>query len=101
MVGREYVITNKLMEANSIALSELLEADTSTHVQAWCKEDNYPLCIISGGNRFDVSSDNISQAFKHTHSLRRGVANALALAGYSNTQIRKIGQCWRGATCKE
>ena len=46
MVGREYVITNKLMETNSIALSELLGADTSsTHVQAWCKEDNYPLCI--------------------------------------------------------
>lgn len=91
MVGREYVITNKLMETNSIALSELLGADTSTHVQAWCKEDNYPLCIyFSGRNRFDVSSDNISQALKHTHSLRRGVANALALAGYSDTQIQKI-----------
>ena len=35
-----------------------------------------------------------------THSLRMGGANALALAGYSDTQIQKMGR-WRGATFKE
>ena len=36
----------------------------------------------------------------NTHSLRSGGANALALAGYSDTQIQKMGR-WRGATFKE
>ena len=35
-----------------------------------------------------------------THSLRSGGANALSLAGYSNTQIQKMGR-WCGATFKE
>ena len=35
-----------------------------------------------------------------THSLRSGGANALLLAGYSDTQIQKMGR-WRGATFKE
>ena len=34
------------------------------------------------------------------HSLRSGGANALALSGYSDTQIQKMGR-WRGATFKE
>ena len=42
-----------------------------------------------------ISIDNID-----THSLRSGGANALALAGYSDTQIQKMGR-WRGATFKE
>ncbi len=36
----------------------------------------------------------------NTHSLRNGGANALALAGYSDTQIQIMGR-WRGATFKE
>jgi len=36
----------------------------------------------------------------NTHSLRSGGANALALTGYSDTQIQKMGR-WRGATFKE
>ena len=36
----------------------------------------------------------------NTHSLRSGGANALALAGYLDTQIQKMGR-WRGATFKE
>jgi hypothetical protein len=36
----------------------------------------------------------------NTHSLRSGGANALALSGYSDTQIQKMGH-WRGATFKE
>ena len=35
-----------------------------------------------------------------THSLRSGGANALALLGYSDTQIQKMGR-WRGKTFKE
>ena len=36
----------------------------------------------------------------NTHSLRSGGANALSLAGFSDTQIQKMGR-WRGATFKE
>ena len=36
----------------------------------------------------------------NTHSLRIGGACSLALAGYSDTQIQKMGR-WRGATFKE
>ncbi len=36
----------------------------------------------------------------NTHSLRSGGANALALAGYLDTQIQKMGR-WHGATFKE
>jgi hypothetical protein len=35
-----------------------------------------------------------------THSLRSGGANALALSGYSDMQIQKMGR-WKGATFKE
>ena len=35
-----------------------------------------------------------------THSLRSGGANALSLAGFSDTEIQKMGW-WRGATFKE
>ena len=36
----------------------------------------------------------------NTHLLRSGGANALALLGYSDTEIQKMGR-WRGATFKE
>jgi hypothetical protein len=71
------------------------------------------------GARTDIMAEHISRALKsaatelqyltskgipiariNTHSLRIGGANALALAGYSDTQIQKMG-CWRGATFKE
>ncbi len=71
------------------------------------------------GIKADVAAENISQALKsaatelqyptnkgipitriNMHSLRSGGADALALAGYSNMQIQKMG-CWRGATFKE
>jgi hypothetical protein len=42
----------------------------------------------------------ISIARIDTHSLRSGGANALALSGYSDTQIQKMGH-WKGATFKE
>jgi hypothetical protein len=71
------------------------------------------------GKRGDVVGEDISKALKmaatlleypetrgipielvDTHSLRCGGANALALSGYSDTQIQKMGR-WRGATFKE
>ncbi len=72
-----------------------------------------------GGKRFDVTADHISAALKlaaralkypilkgipinqiNTHSLRNSSASALALSGYSDTQIQKMGR-WCGATFKE
>ena len=71
------------------------------------------------GERFDVRDKDIRASLKFaatmldyptvkgiqitdvdTHSLRAGGATALALAGYSDTQIQKMGR-WRGATFKE
>ena len=71
------------------------------------------------GRRFDVTADDMSRALKgaaralhyptnkgipieriNTHSLRSGGANALALSGYTDIQIQKMGR-WRGATFKE
>ena len=69
--------------------------------------------------RYDVCGEDISKGLKmaaailqypitrgipvdrvDTHSLRSGGANALSLAGYSDTQIQKMGR-WKGATFKE
>jgi hypothetical protein len=68
--------------------------------------------------RFDVTDNDIRKSIKKaadflqyplrgfpieridTHSLRSGGANALALAGYSDRQIQKMGR-WRSATFKE
>jgi hypothetical protein len=69
--------------------------------------------------KVDVMAENISRALKsaatelqyptnkgipisriNTPSLRSGGANALALVGYPDKQIRKMGQ-WCGATSKE
>ena len=71
------------------------------------------------GKRSDVTNEDVSRALKSaatvlnyptakgipidcidTHSLQSGGANALSLAGYSDTQIQKMGR-WRGATFKE
>lgn len=71
------------------------------------------------GKKYSVTQQDISEAVKmaatacdypatrgtpisliNTHSLRIGGACALALAGYSDTQIQKMGR-WRGATFKE
>jgi hypothetical protein len=71
------------------------------------------------GIKADDTVENISRAIKsaaaefqyptnkgipimriNTHSLRSGDANVLALAGYSDTQIQKMG-CWRSAIFKE
>ncbi len=71
------------------------------------------------GIRYDVTREDVSKGLKmaamllhypamrgipieriDTHSLRSGGANALALSGYSDMQIQKIGR-WKGATFKE
>ncbi len=71
------------------------------------------------GVRYDASGNDISKGLKlaahtlrypttwripiksiDTHSLRSGGTNALALSGYSDTQIQKMGW-WKGATFKE
>jgi hypothetical protein len=77
------------------------------------------LAYYHEGKRFDVTSDHITSALKlapkaleypiikgipieciNTHLLLSGSANALALAGYSDTQIQKMGR-WSGATFKD
>ena len=78
-----------------------------------------PLYFLSVGKTCDVTGEDISKGLKmaatlleypetrgipieliDTHSLQCGGANALALSGFSDTQIQKMGR-WRGATFKE
>jgi len=90
------------------------------HIRAGCAEGKTFLsAYFVGQRRYDVTAENVSHALKgaawalhypttkgipiqriNTHSLRCGGANALALAGYTDTQIQKMGR-WRGATFKE
>jgi hypothetical protein len=85
-------------------------ADAKTFLSAYYNENS---------NRSNVTNEDVSAALKaaasvldyptakdiqigriNTHSLRSGGANALSLAGYSDTQIQKMGWWW-GATFKE
>lgn len=90
------------------------------HIRRHTSDASTPLStFFSGGVKFDVTEQDIREAIKlaavacdypgtrgtpinliNTHSLRIGGACALALAGYSDTQIQKMGR-WRGATFKE
>ncbi len=102
---------------------QLPSAGTGTPIRtpptAWGKCNDFSVNILDDGVRLDVTAENISRALKsaaaelqypttkgipidriNTHSLRSGGANALALAGYSDTQIQKMGR-WQGATFKE
>jgi hypothetical protein len=73
----------------------------------------------SNGEKGSVTAEHMSKAIKlaagmlqypstkgipiqriNTHSLRSGGANALALSGYSDTQIQKMGR-WRSTTFRE
>ena len=88
----------------------------ATGSNAW---DTYVSAFWENGTRYDISDKDMRESLKwaaeflhyedekgipvdrvDTHSLRMGGANALALAGYSDTQIQKMGR-WRGATFKE
>jgi hypothetical protein len=83
--------------------------DTKTLLSAFYKD----------GSCYDITGEDISKGLKmaatllhypttrgipieriDTHSLHSGGANALALSGYSDTQIQKMGR-WEGATFKE
>ena len=74
--------------------------------------------VFTNAGRVDVTDKDVSQSLKtaakvlqypelkgipiervNTHSLRIGGANALALAGYNEMQIQKMGR-WRGDTFK-
>ena len=90
------------------------------HIRRYCSSGKCKLsAYFVDGSRHDVTAEDMSRALKFaaasldypslkgipvervdTHSLRSGGANALALAGYSDTQIQKMGR-WRGATFKE
>jgi len=66
---------------------------TSNHVSAALK--------LAAGTLEYPTIKCIPIEWVNTHSLRSGGANALALAGYSDTtQIQKMGR-WRGAMFKE
>ena len=69
------------------------------------------LAYYVGRRCYNVTPENVSAAVKgaskgipiqcvNTHSLRSGGANALALSGYTDTQIQNMGR-WRGATFLE
>jgi hypothetical protein len=67
--------------------------DTSAQLSSWLWKPSYISPRIPHYQRIPIEWVN-------THSLQSGSANALALSGYLDTQIQKMG-CWRGATFKE
>jgi hypothetical protein len=108
-------------EANGEPVACPVRALGRRYVEIRRHSDNAKLTLSSyydKGTRKDVTDKHIRGALKlaatalgyalrgfpidriDTHSLRSGGANALALAGYSDTQIQKMGR-WKGATFKE
>jgi len=90
------------------------------HIRAHCKDDTTPLStFFVQGCRHNLRDNDVRRGVKmaaatlnypelcgipidkvDTHSLRAGGANALHLAGYSDTEIQKMGR-WRSDTFKE
>ena len=106
--GKEFNCPVKALARRVIHIREN-EGDTKTLLSA----------IYIDGIRYDITGEDISKGLKmaatllhypttrgipinhiNTHSLCSGGANALALSGYSDTQIQKMGR-WKGATFKE
>ena len=82
-----------------------------THMHAWGDTKDILIYILDGGYWFNLTAEHVSKSlnlvgsalcrppkkgipFQHIsmHLLRRGKVNALALAGYSDTLIQKMGQ---------
>ena len=88
------------METRSTAQSVLLDAGTCTcELKAPQITLSSPRTITQANNSYPLVK-GIPIERINTHSLRSGGTNALALSGYSDTQIQKMGR-WRGATFKE
>ena len=121
MVGRAFVSTTKQTGTITSVPLRRLRADTHArrHVAGTRGWSTFMSVFWENGPRYDISDqdmrDNLKWAAEQldydgrcgipfdridTHSLRMGGANALALSGYSDTQIQKMGR-WRGATFKE
>jgi hypothetical protein len=64
------------------------------------KDKDIRLAVKTAAAALDYPSRGFPIERIDTHSLRGGGANALSLAGYSDTQIQKMGR-WRGETFKE
>ena len=67
---------------------DVTDKDVSVALKCAARELDYPATRGIPIERID------------THSLRGGVANALSLNGYSDTQIQKLGR-WKGESFKE
>ncbi len=109
-------------EANGEALNCLVKALACRVIHIRENKGDHKTLLSAfylDGVQYDVTGDNISKGLKmaatllhypssrgipiegiNTHSLCSGGTNALALSGYSNTQIQKMGR-WKGATFKE
>jgi hypothetical protein len=109
-------------EANGEAFNCLVKALARLVIHIRENEGDHKALLSAfylDGVRYHVTGDKVSKGLKmaamllhypssrgipvkriNTHSLRSGGANALALTGYSDTQIQKMGR-WKGATFKE
>jgi hypothetical protein len=95
-LGRRYIELRARSSNPKLPLSTYFDKDnqsevTDKHIRAALKMAASALGYPDRGFPIDRVD---------THSLRSGGANALALAGYSDTQIQKMGR-WKGATFKE
>ena len=120
MDGREYAYTKRPMARSTYACPVRALGQRFLHIRLHGGSAKTLLSTLWDTKiKTDITAEHISRALKsaatelqyptnkgipirriNTHSLRSGGANALALAGYSDTQIQKMGR-WSGATFKE
>ena len=86
---------------NTIDMDTLLSSYWEGDTQADVTDNDIRGALKWAAVRLNYPTEcGIPEELIDTHSLRIGGACALALAGYSETEIQKMGR-WRGATFKE
>jgi hypothetical protein len=119
MGGKACVSTRRQIGNHSTVPYMLSRAGSFICARITPTKKTFLSAFFSEGARYDVCGKEVSKALNmaagilqypitrgipiehiDTHSLWSGGVNALALSGYSDTQIQKMGR-WKGATCKE
>ena len=97
-LGRRYCYIRRLAKGN---LKTKLSAYWENNKKCQLNDEDMRRNLKWAATQLDYpGTKGIPIELIDTHSLRCGGANALALSGYSDTQIQKMGR-WRGATFKE
>ena len=100
-LGRRYVHIRKHTNDTSTCLSSYFETSSTSTRRADVTDKNIRSELKLAAIALEYPAlKGIPVDRIDTHSLRSGGANALALSGYSDREIQKMGR-WRSATFKE